>query len=190
MKVAAPLTAKGIELINFERSHCELYSEWLKDDYILEMTDTDGMTLEDIILSQESYAEEEDKITVLLSVNKEGSANEKVLIGDCNLFIDYVDEEGDVGELNVMVAEKDYRRKGYAIKAVALMIMWAHKNCNLNEFMAKIKLSNEASYNMFKKLGFTTKTVSKAFKEYELRFTYTNESAKTLVSTVGIPFKI
>ena len=32
--------------------------------------------------------------------------------------------EGDVGELNVMIALKDYRRKGYAIKAVALMIMW------------------------------------------------------------------
>lgn len=39
--------------------------------------------------------------------------------------------------------------------------------------MAKIKVYNEASYNMFQKLGFKTVKVAKAFNEYEMRFNCT-----------------
>ena len=72
-----------MELVNFEASHCEMYHDWLKDKYILgmlmmrwvfwwslmpcivEMCDTDEMSLEDVILSQESYAEDEDSMFML-----------------------------------------------------------------------------------------------------------------------------
>ena len=39
-----------------------------------------------------------------------------------------------MGEFNVMIADKEYRRKGYASTAVILAMMWASRYMKLKEF--------------------------------------------------------
>ena len=55
------------------------------------------------------------------------------VVGDCSLFVDIVDDRsngqimiplGDMGEFNVMIADKKDRRKGYGYYSVLLVLMW------------------------------------------------------------------
>ena len=72
-----------------------------------------------------------------------------------------------MGEFNVMIAEKEYRRKGYGYYTVLLVLMWAIRYLKLKEFFVKIKETNTASIKMFEKIGFKFVNYSKYFKENE-----------------------
>lgn len=121
-------------------------------------------------------------------------------IGDCSLFVDIVDDRffsffyynniGDMGEFNVMIAEKEYRRKGYGYYTVLLVLMWAIRYLKLKEFFVKIKETNTASIKMFEKIGFKFVNYSKYFKENEYRLKVDNELSKRWIQELGMPIKM
>jgi len=49
---------------------------------------------------------------------------------------------------------KNYRRKGYATEAIKRMIKYAFENFDVDEIIATTLVTNEASMNLLKKLGF------------------------------------
>ena len=53
-----------------------------------------------------------------------------------------------------MIAEKDYRSKGYAQEAVRMMMSYGLEAFKKNTFIAKIKEDNKPSIGLFKKLDF------------------------------------
>ncbi|VDL71643.1 unnamed protein product [Nippostrongylus brasiliensis] len=89
------------------------------------------------------------------------------MVGDVNVFLQ---DEGQSGELEVMVAEKNEWGGGVATEAVSLMISYALKNLEIEQFFVKITDDNAASLHLFKdKLKFEQVSHSDAFKEYTLQ---------------------
>ena len=68
-----------------------------------------------------------------------------------------------MGEFNVMIADKAYRRKGYGTSAVLLTMLWADRYMKLKEFFVKINKDNVPSIRMFEKIGFKNVMVAKDF---------------------------
>lgn len=92
-----------------------------------------------------------------------------VAVGDCNLFLlpdnGGMDESGDdqegcsssrrVFEVEVMVADKQFRRKGLAKEAVRLLMLYAVEVLGATDFVAKIIDNNLPSIHLFRDaLGF------------------------------------
>eukprot|EP00550_Attheya_septentrionalis_P008291 CAMPEP_0198288752 /NCGR_PEP_ID=MMETSP1449-20131203/7166_1 /TAXON_ID=420275 /ORGANISM="Attheya septentrionalis, Strain CCMP2084" /LENGTH=250 /DNA_ID=CAMNT_0043986959 /DNA_START=149 /DNA_END=901 /DNA_ORIENTATION=- len=124
--------------------------------------------------------------------------NLNAMIGDVNLFLS--DEENDTdldsdddlwnkketgaskelqkkeviqkhAELDIMIAVKDYQRRGIGQEAAQLMMLYGAENLGIRRFFVKIKEENMASRNMFEqKLGFVQCNYVECFREVELEF--------------------
>lgn len=95
-----------------------------------------------------------------------------------------------MGEFNVMIADKAYRRKGYGYYTVILVMMWAVRYAKLKEFFVKIKKYNTPSIKMFEKIGFTFYRYNRHFEENEYRIKVTNELSKKWFQEIGMPLKL
>jgi len=131
------------------------------------------------------------------------------MIGDVNLFIstddsdDYSDDddneddgerEKDVvprrrksAELDIMIAEKQYQRKGIATEAVKMMMSYGVHKLGITRFFVRIKDSNTASLNMFQNknksssgLCFRQCNYAECFKEVELEYLIDDTNTKEL----------
>ena len=96
------------------------------------------------------------------------------MVGDVNLFC-----SGDLwscgAEISLMVAEKDYRRKGYGSEAVKLIMAYGIKNLHIQTFTAKIGLDNIPSIKLFlNKLNFIQTDKSEVFNEVTLEYQVIN----------------
>lgn len=96
-----------------------------------------------------------------------------VAIGDCNLFLLENEEEDLPGsrvfEIEVMVAEVSYRRRGLAAEAVRLLMTYAINILGATRFVAKILEDNAGSIRLFTEvLGFECFKEVKVFHEVHL----------------------
>eukprot|EP00796_Vickermania_ingenoplastis_P010221 gene10221-7164_t len=94
-----------------------------------------------------------------------------VMIGDCNLFLlpDDEGEEGRIFEVEVMVADPHFRRRGLALEAVRLLMLYAVQVLGASGFVAKILEDNTASLRLFQDhLGFTEIKRVPVFREIHL----------------------
>ncbi|CAN0067157.1 unnamed protein product, partial [Laminaria digitata] len=98
-----------------------------------------------------------------------GRGEEPAMAGDVNLFFNDYDDPG-MCEVEVMVAEPRWRRKGLAREAVLMLMRYALDNLGATTFYCKIGDANLASRALFEKLGFSEHAYVEAFKETELRF--------------------
>jgi diamine N-acetyltransferase len=74
-------------------------------------------------------------------------------IGTLDLFDhDPVNQRAGVG---VLIAEKEERGKGYAREALQLMMEHAFERLFFHQLYSNIAVSNEASLNLFEKIGFS-----------------------------------
>jgi len=95
--------------------------------------------------------------------------------GDVNLFM-HDDEDPGNAEIEIMIAEKKFRNKGFAKEALLLMMRYGIEHCQITRFFAKIHESNEASIQLFKSLGYQEKKFVEAFGEFELDYVVCEES--------------
>ena len=80
-------------------------------------------------------------------------------------------------ELEVMIVDKESRGYGFGTEAVMLIMNYAFQMLGgLRCFFVKIDDHNEASINMFKKLGFVQYEYIKAFKQVSLKLTIDESS--------------
>ena len=93
------------------------------------------------------------------------------MIGDTNIFLHDFDE-GEVAEIEVMIAIEKFRCKGLAHEAVCCLMSFAIDSLFVTKFIAKISESNIKSLNLFRnRLKFKDESYSSAFKEYTLSHT-------------------
>ena len=122
------------------------------------------------------------------------------MVGDVNLFLSEIDdddeEEYEYGqqqhqqeeeeqtntpvikkkkiqaEIDIMIAEKDYQRKGLGREATCVMLLYGLDKLNVSRYFCKIKETNHKSIEMFKSIGFIQCAYAKCFNEieFELRF--------------------
>ena len=107
---------------------------------------------------------------------------------------------GDMGEFNVMIADKKDRRKGYGYYSVLLVLMWCmivlgclwagNRYLKLKDFFVKINKDNIPSIKMFEKIGFTFYHFNHHFDEHEYRLVITNDLSKRWIMELGLPIKM
>jgi hypothetical protein len=109
------------------------------------------------------------------------------MAGDVNLFLSQENEEetdsvdkGDKvaasnreplqyqAEIDIMIAEEKYRRKGLGREATCLMMHFITTHINIRRIFCKIKASNKASLQLFKSLSFVQCAYAECFGEVEL----------------------
>ena len=144
-------------LIPYREEHVLKYHEWMKDEYLLEMTASEPLTLDEEYEMQKSWSKDDSKITFILYSPSYGD-----IIGDVNLYI----ADTSTGEIEVMIAEESQRGKGYAKKAVQYMMKHA-VTLGITTFIAKILDYNHASIKLFTSLGYTEISRSPVFKQID-----------------------
>ncbi|GKB68906.1 N-acetyltransferase 9-like protein [Tanacetum coccineum] len=169
------LEGRKVILVPYMKEHVIKYHEWMQDPFLLQTTGSDPLTLEEEYEMQLSWTQDPLKCTFII-LDKElvsgsfvhGEPYVQAMIGDVNVYMNDV-EDSHLGEIEIMIAEPKSRGKGLGKESVLMMLVFAIENHKINTFRAKIGDSNEASLNMFRKLGFKEVSHSEIFKE-ETRF--------------------
>lgn len=171
------LIGQKIRLVPYRKEFVEKYHEWMKDPYILEMTASEPLSIEEEYVMQESWRNDDKKLTFIVVADGEGADVNKVpsrldfyqnnMAGDVNLFFNDRDDE-NVCEIEVMIAEEQFRRQGCAEEALRMIMRYALDNFAVRRFYCKINEVNAGSIALFtKKLGYKEVNYVSAFKEYE-----------------------
>ncbi|KAF2858381.1 acyl-CoA N-acyltransferase [Piedraia hortae CBS 480.64] len=179
MKINTTTAIQGrILLVPYCKQHVAQYHEWMQDAHLQATTASEPLSLEAEYSMQRSWREDGDKLTFIICLL------DVKMIGDVNMFLFAGEKESPVAEVEVMIAEKEYRGRGYAKAAVSLFLSYVMANWDgiVGEFSGrvgsrgpeyfrvKVGEGNTASIRLFEGLGF--KRISdKAdyFGEVELR---------------------
>ena len=106
------------------------------------------------------------------------------MIGDVNIFLHDRDDPGNA-EIEIMIAEKQFTRKGIATEALSIMMIYGAKCLGVHRYFAKISESNVASMSLFSKLGYREVNYVAAFQEYEFELLVTEEMIASLSANFG-----
>lgn len=103
------------------------------------------------------------------------------MVGDVNLFLSDInddDEEEQVdrpqkeprlqAEIDIMIAEKEYQKKGLGRAATSSMLLYGAAKLGVYRFFCKINEDNVASIRLFESLGFVQCAYAACFKQVEL----------------------
>lgn len=121
----------------------------MQDPYILEMTASDPLSLEEEIKMQQEWAVDTKKVTFIVVKAVEDESSD-IMIGDVNLFFNDHDNPRNA-EVDIMIARGDARGQGFGTEAVLIMLHYALTRLDVGKFFCKINEKNEASLNLFKK---------------------------------------
>lgn len=82
---------------------------------------------------------------------------DRILIGQCGFV--KVNWKNRVGEIAIMIGDKDYRGKGYGADAIRLLIRFGFEEMNLRKIKALVFDFNEAALRCYEKCGFRKEAV-------------------------------
>jgi RimJ/RimL family protein N-acetyltransferase len=169
----------------------------MKDPFLLEMTASDSLSLEDEYQMQQQWLDDEDKCIFIIlakdmcknipsdesqckdiqsdqiqsSLQDFLSSNIHAMIGDVNLFLrNVIEDEEKEAELDIMIAEKNARRMGYATESVLLMMLYGSEELGIDRYFVKISEDNIESLKFFQKIGFRQCNYVECFREFELEW--------------------
>ncbi|KAJ9537867.1 hypothetical protein OSB04_030600 [Centaurea solstitialis] len=186
------LEGTKVILVAYMKQHVLNYHEWMQDPDLLQATGSEPLTLEEEYQMQLSWAQDPLKRTFII-LDKDlisgkfihGHPHVEAMVGDVNVYMNDLDDS-HMGEIEIMIAEpKRSRGKGLGMESVLMMMVFAIDNHKISCFRAKIGDSNEASLNMFRKLGFKEVSHSEIFKEVTLELLVTTEKSEELIQLVG-----
>ncbi|KAI0364896.1 acyl-CoA N-acyltransferase [Pilatotrama ljubarskyi] len=159
-----------------------------------ELTASEPLTLEEEYEMQRKWQTDEDKLTFILLSGElfDAKGDARVtpesltslpMIGDVNLFLKGCPEDEDFEvEVEIMIAEPAFRRRGIAYTALQLMLSYATDPSSppplpvpKDRLVARIGDKNEPSIRLFEKLGFSVTKRVAVFEEVELRYTGANQ---------------
>lgn len=142
----------------------------MKDEELLELTASEPLSLTEEYEMQKSWFEDNDKCTFIIldmeSMDKTGNETD-AMIGDVNLYLNDQDNP-KAAEIEIMIAEPKHRSMGKGKEALFLMMRYGIETLNLEKFTAKIKVKNNKSIELFKKIGFKETNRSEIFQEIEM----------------------
>jgi RimJ/RimL family protein N-acetyltransferase len=153
-----------LKLVDFTQEFVQIFHKWMQEEEVLQLTSTDPMSLEDVTnLSCQSLKGHCIVKIILL---------DGVPIGDVDLFYSVDEDLLRAGEINILIAEKQYRSKGYGKIALVNFIEILKKQADSlrPEYLcAKINKENAASIRLFENAGFVKECdVPNVFDEFKL----------------------
>ncbi|KAA8575267.1 hypothetical protein EYC84_004451 [Monilinia fructicola] len=137
------ISTNKVLLVPYEDSHVIPYHEWMKDEEIQQATASEPLTLDEEYAMQRSWRTDHDKLTFIIcttDADEKKLASEAVrrgvsdcpekMIGDINLFLAEADEddEGCIGEVEIMIAEAGARGKGLGRSAVLAFMEYLRRH--------------------------------------------------------------
>lgn len=125
----------------------------MQDPYILQMTASDPMSLQDVINMRNEWENDAMKLIFIILSKYDKTINNSLInhmIGDINLFISDIDHVKNA-EINIMIAEEGYRGQGYAKEALLLTIDYGIKSLSIQRYFVKISSFNHSSIQLFKR---------------------------------------
>jgi RimJ/RimL family protein N-acetyltransferase len=162
---------QGLTLVPYRKHHVEKYHQWMCSPELLEATASEPLSLQEEYEMQQTWRDDEAKCTFIILAGGRGYEGDEIeeerMVGDVNLFLHDRDDPTNA-EIEIMVAEPKWRRKGLAKEALHIMMGYALKNLNITRFFAKIGTKNTASLSLFQGLGYTEVNYVEAFEEHEL----------------------
>ncbi|XP_060073676.1 N-acetyltransferase 9-like protein isoform X2 [Ylistrum balloti] len=148
--------SKKIILVPYEAHHVPRYHQWMQSEELQKLTASESLSLGAEFQMQQSWRQDEDKCTFIVLdlglYNDSEKSNEdeiSAMVGDVNLFFNDKDNKHSA-EIEIMIAGKEILK--------------------IEEFTAKIGFSNEASIQLFQKLGFKEVSRSDVFEEVTLKY--------------------
>jgi RimJ/RimL family protein N-acetyltransferase len=145
-------------LVPYRKKFVGKYHNWMQDPILLEATASEPLTIEEEYEMQLSWHSDEKKCTFIVlakeiyydaETNLEDREIES-MAGDVNLFFHDYDNSGNA-EVDIMIPEERFRRKGIASEAVKLILNYGSKHLKAKRFFAKINEANVASIELFKR---------------------------------------
>ena len=144
------LTSQDITLRALEPDDLELLYEWENDRSVWKVSNTyvpfSKFALANYIKSSDRDIWESKTLRLIIE------DGQKQAVGTVELF-DFEPFHSRAG-LGVMIYDKDKRQKGIASEAIKLMCDYSLNELGLSQLYVNIAESNEASLNLFRKLGF------------------------------------
>lgn len=173
-RMGVSVVGEKVILVPYMKEHVPRYHVWMQDPAILQATASEPLTLDQEYEMQLSWVQDPLKQTFIV-LDKElvvgdfihGEPHSEAMVGDVNIFMNDSDDS-QIAEVEIMIAEPKSRGKGLAKESILVMMAFAVENLGIHKFRAKIGESNEASLNLFKKLGFMETSRSEIFKEVTL----------------------
>lgn len=193
MVTDAVIEGDKVVLVPYRNEHVEKYHQWMSDPRLLKLTASEPLTLEEEYEMQKKWREDPDKLTfIILAVERKGDPSDYPMVGDVNLFLKgHPSDEDFEAEVEIMIAESDYRRQGLAVEALRLMLTYATGLPSAfmcpplsqsvppppkplpippQSLVARVAQDNRPSISLFEKLQFSVVRVVHVFGEVEMRF--------------------
>ncbi|RHZ26644.1 hypothetical protein DYB26_004449 [Aphanomyces astaci] len=152
MRLDVKIQGDLVRLVPYAAHHVHKYHNWMKDPFLLEMTASEPLSLEEEQQMQVTWREDPTKATFIVFATTD-TETEDEMAGDVNLFFND-DEDTANCEIDIMVAEARYRGKGVGREAVLLMMSYAVTHLHVHRFYCKINETNEPSLGLFRKYDF------------------------------------
>jgi diamine N-acetyltransferase len=150
-----PLSGKNTRLRAIEPADLDIIYEWENDpaNWLISNTITPFAkhVLNRYIEQAHKDIHEARQLRLMIDlIDVSGVAKET--IGTVDLFdFDPVHERTGLG---ILIANKENRMKGFAYESLSIIIRYAFDTLHLHQLYCNISLDNQASLNLFKKLGF------------------------------------
>ena len=116
------IVGDAVRPIPYRKHHVSRYHEWMCSPELLEATASEPLSLEEEYKMQISWRDDDKKVTfiVLDATPKGDDVNDDEasrMLGDVNLFLNDRDDPCNA-EIEIMIAEKQSQRKGFAREAL------------------------------------------------------------------------
>ncbi|KAF8635435.1 hypothetical protein AX15_000422 [Amanita polypyramis BW_CC] len=210
------LVGDKVVLVPYLQEHVPKYHSWMLDEQLRRLTASEPLSLEAEYKMQQKWLLDNDKLTFIILSKPEGFTmpsgqasclpdpriESLPMVGDVNLFLHGIpplwgqsnqiqndnDDDDFEAEVDIMIAESAYRRRGLAYEALQLMLSYATGTPELFRttlsipsplqiptscLVTKITESNKPSIRLFEKLGFKVTKRVVAFGEVEMRWVAT-----------------
>ncbi len=141
-----------VHLVPYRKKFVPRYHQWMQDDYILQMTASEPLTIEEEYEMQQSWKNDKMKCTFIVLESQLNSNELSRMVGDVNLFLSLSHEDDTiVSEIDIMIAEESSRRRGFGREAVLLMMWYGYVHLGVTRFFAKISKENLSSIRLFER---------------------------------------
>lgn len=203
MKVEVILIGAKAVLVPYTPDHVETYHAWMQDEALLQLTCSEKLTLQEERENQTSWTQDPSKLTFIVTApeSRPESLPQNLtdhMCGDVNAFFSEIhpdydenDEAGEIeatslsAELEVMIADPKYRRRGIAREAIQMLMHYILSNIqDVAEFVVKVGDTNEPSLRLFKELGFAVRKELKVFEQIELWMPL-DDARKSVSQSIG-----
>lgn len=184
MKVS--LEGEKVMLVPYMKQHVPKYHQWMQDPDLLLATGSEPLTLDEEYAMQLTWTQDPHKQTFIV-LDKQlivgeflhGQPQIQAMVGDVNIYMNDP-EDHLLAEIEIMIAERKSRGKGLGKESVLMMMTFSVENLGIHTFRAKIGETNQASLDMFHKLGFEDVSFSEVFREWTLELPVTKSKRDEL----------